>query len=131
MSTLDFVTSLHALADHIEKHELNDRDVLSARVDKFDGVDVNVAGQDACRRWLAALSNVSADAHVYSAERIHVEATGFAGDMRVKVVCVIAADRETEVYAALLALVPHLEPGQTGPIELPDVLTGPAEAGDQ
>lgn len=122
--TVDFVAMLRAIANHIKKHKLADDTLLSVSVSRYNGVDANVAGRDACRRWLAALAEVSVAAHVYSPERIHVEAAGVVGDLPVTFTYVAVAEQEPEVHAALLALVPHLEPGQTEPIELPEILTG-------
>lgn len=125
---------LRAAADHIEKHNLDNEDLLHVAVRKHKPgvIEVQAYQADAFRSWLSSL-----DARTVTAEdrgenhghTVHVELYGRTDAWHFQVSYVAVAEREPAVHAELLkaiAAVGQEEPGEVE-IELPEILAGTTE----
>lgn len=124
-TTLDYPATLRAIADHIEKHDLGDRTLMSVDAAKHrTGVAVNLYGSAAFRAWLDTLTDITVQAHVYNPGRLYIEAFGQVDDLPVNAVYVCKLDQEPAVYDAVLSTLRKPKSRKAEPIELPEILTG-------
>lgn len=123
MTAVDYPAMLRGLADHIEKHDLSDPDLLSAYVGKHDrAANVQVMGLPAVWRWQGSLAEVSAEAQAHDDRRIHVWVTGQAEFGPIEIVYVVVEEREPGAFNAVLTQLPNLDDRVA--IDLDQVLTG-------
>jgi hypothetical protein len=108
---------LRALADHLDRHQLDDGSIMRAGLGHSDDLDVQIyAGQDGdMRALLGAWTASMHDAHV-TAEQVeasfHVHVTGTVDTVPITVTCVASGERANQVRAALgIPAVPALPTG--------------------
>lgn len=115
---MNTTTALRALAQHIERHGLDDGSVMRAGVDDNDRIDVQVyAGPDVdmsalLARWADTIDGAAVTAKPVEAA-FHVHVRGTIAGFPITLVCVASGHRADRIRAALgLAPVPALPTGE-------------------
>lgn len=115
--TATTITALCVLADHIDRHQLDDGAIMRAGVDDRAAIDVQVhAAPDIDMRALLTAWATSIDKPRITAKPVqdsfHVHITGTVATFPISVVCVATGVRANHVRAALgIPAVPALPTG--------------------
>jgi hypothetical protein len=111
------LSQLRAIADHIERNNLN---ALTVYASRSDMPIITVYDETELRAWCGTLAGPAMRimAHAYNTDHVYVKADGTIGGMRVCVHYPCNAGREFDLYAALA--------WQVGDSDVPVEVTLPA-----
>lgn len=124
-TTISRVALLHALADHVERHDLSeDISGIAFYHGCWDGLKVQVHHSLTVARWAQSLDAVTADAHRTPHDDFHVTVAGEFDEVPIRVVWVCTKDGDPAEHAALSALLKDAKFRAQVAIELPDFLGG-------
>lgn len=114
---MNTTTALRALAQHLERHQLDDDAISRAAVDYRGDLDVQIHAAEGVdmraliARWADTIPGAAITAKPVDAS-FHVHVTGTIGGLPITVVCVASGERADQIRAALgLPALPTLPTG--------------------
>lgn len=125
-TTIDRVAALHALAAHVDQHDLAG-DLSAIRFDGVDwtGIVVQVHLPATMAAWVRSLGDVEASGH-RSGGNIHLWIVGAIGTFPLGLVLVLTPGRDLELVRLLSDQVAGTDCQAPVAIELPEILGGAA-----